>query len=376
MTVAIDVASDPAQIALLASDWERLVQENPDTADGLDATGGYPWFCALTRTFAPARQARIVVLREAGQVVGLLPLVQEGGGLCKRLAVASELYGGRNGLMLARQDPALLAALLRGVGQAYGPWQSLKLMVVHGSPTDRLLAQASAATGLSVATARGWESPYFALEASQDAFLAGVSKGLKQTVRTSLNKLKTLGQVRYEDIGPGMDPGVLLQAVLDIERDSWKHAAGSAITCKPEQQQFYQHLFDASLASGLIQGLLMYLDDTPVAYNFGLVRAGYYSCLKHSNRQAHQALSPNQVLNMVLVERLRARGVIQYDYMGAVEPHKMRWSPQTRTYLRTPTWVFGRSPCGVAGHALLRAKRWARARLGRQPAASTDDNAG
>ena len=202
-----------------------------------------------------------------------------------------------------------------------------------------------------------------------------MSKGLKQTVRTSVNKLKTLGSVRYEDIGPHQHPGDLLQAILDIERASWKHEAGSAITCRPEQERFYRNFFESNLGSGLIQGLLMYLDETPVAYNLGLVRAGYYSCLKHSNRQEHQGLSPNQVLNIVLIERLRLQGLTMYDYMGEVEPHKMRWSPETRTYLRTPTLIFSRSPCGVASHCLLRLKQWSRARLGRRAAAAFDDNA-
>ena len=344
----------------MAADWDRLVTENPDIANGLDATTSYHWFSALIQTFALGRSARIVLLRERGQVVGLLPLVQTGGGLCKQLAVASELYGGRNGLMLVRDDPLLLAALMRGARMAFGPWQSLKLMVVQGSRTARLLASAGPALGLRLASTAGWESPYFPLSATQDEFLADVSKGLKQTIRTSINKFKTLGEVRYEDIGPQQSPSAVLNAILDIERASWKHDAGSAITCRAEQELFYRNFLQSSLGSGLIYGIIMYLGDRPIAYNFGLLRSAYYSCLKHSNRQDHQSLSPNQVLNIVLIERLRAKGVLIYDYMGTTEAHKLRWSSQTRAYLRTPTWIFSHSLCGAAGNTLLRLKKWAR----------------
>ena len=360
MTVDIEVINDPARFAALAADWDRLVTENPDIANGLDATTSYHWFSALIQTFALGRSARIVLLRERGQVVGLLPLVQTGGGLCKQLAVASELYGGRNGLMLVRDDPLLLAALMRGARMAFGPWQSLKLMVVQGSRTARLLASAGPALGLRLASTAGWESPYFPLSATQDEFLADVSKGLKQTIRTSINKFKTLGEVRYEDIGPQQSPSAVLNAILDIERASWKHDAGSAITCRAEQELFYRNFLQSSLGSGLIYGIIMYLGDRPIAYNFGLLRSAYYSCLKHSNRQDHQSLSPNQVLNIVLIERLRAKGVLIYDYMGTTEAHKLRWSSQTRAYLRTPTWIFSHSLCGAAGNTLLRLKKWAR----------------
>lgn len=356
MTVDIEILSDPARFDSVAVDWDRLVTENPDAADGLDATSGYRWFCALIQTFDSGQSARIVVLRERGQIIGLLPLVQIGGGLCKRLAVASELYGGRNGLMLARDEPQLLSALLRGARLAYGPWQSLKMMVVEGSRTARLIAQAAPAIGLRINTLPGWESPYFPLADTQDAFMTGVSKGLKQTIRTSVNKLKGLGEVRYEDIGPAQAPQALLGAILGIEQASWKQAAGTAITCRPEQEAFYRRFFESNLASGLLQGIVMYIDDTPIAYNFGLMQSGYYSCLKHSNRQDQQILSPNQLLNIVLIERLRAKGVRAYDYMGTAEPHKLRWSGQTRTYLRTPTWLFSPSLCGATGHALLSLK--------------------
>lgn len=376
MTVDIEVIADPARFSSLATDWDRLVTENPDLAEGLDATTGYPWFCALIQTFEPGRTARVVVLRDGGRVVGLLPLVATGSGLCMRLAVASELYGGRNGLMLVRDDPALLRALLHGARMAFGPWQSLKLMVVEGSRTARLLNAAGPALSLRLATSAGWKSPYFALGSTQHEFMAGVSKGLRQTIRTSINKFNALGEVRYEDIGPEQSPSALLQAILEIERHSWKQAAGSAISCHPAQARFYRNFFESALGSGLVCGIVMYLNNTPVAYNLGVLRAGYYSCLKHSNLQAHQNLSPNQVLNLVLIERLRARGVSMYDYMGAVEPHKMRWSSATRTYLRTPTWIFSDSPCGTLGHAVSRLKKWGRHQIGSRPPELPTDPAG
>ena len=375
MTVDIEVIADRARFSSLATDWDRLVTENPDLAEGLDATTGYAWFCALVETFEPGRTARVVVLRDGGQIVGLLPLVATGSGLCKRLAVASELYGGRNGLMLVRDDPALLRALLHGARMAFGPWQSLRLMVVEGSRTARLLHAAGPAQSLRLTTSAGWESPYFALGSTQNEFMAGVSKGLRQTIRTSIHKFNALGEIRYEDIGPEQSPSALLQAILDIERRSWKHAAGSAISCHPAQALFYRNFFESALGSGLVCGIVMYLNNTPVAYNLGLLRAGYYSCLKHSNLDAHQNLSPNQVLNLVLIERLRARGVSMYDYMGAVEPHKMRWSSATRTYLRTPTWIFSDSLCGTLGHSMSRLKQWGRNRISRRPPELSTDPA-
>lgn len=357
MSVNIEVIQDPAQFGALAADWDRLVVESQHSANGLDATTGHLWFSALTQTFEQAQQARIVVLREGGQIVGLLPLVASGGKLCKRLMVATEIYGGRNGFMLKRNDPILLGALLRGIGMAYGPWHSLKMMIVEGSPSDQLLQSAGPGLGLNIIGNGGWDSPYFPLLDSHEEFVVGMSKGLKQTIRTSTNKFKTMGELRYVDIAPPQTPATLIDAILAVERASWKHESGTAITRNPNQERFYRELFPAGIEAGLIFGVIMFLNESPIAFNFGLLRSGIFSCLKHSDRQDHQNLSPNQLLNVVLIERLRARGVKTYDYMGHAEPHKMRWSGKTQTYFRHPTWIYGASPCGMIGYVQHRLKQ-------------------
>lgn len=369
MPLHIEVLADLERLSTIEAAWESLTKENTTPLDGLDATNGPLWFATLMRVFAQARASRIVILREGADIVGLLPMYAEPGiRFCQRLVAVTELYGGRNGFLLARPDPLLLATLLRGASQAFGGWQSIRTMLVEGSVSARLLEQLVGSSGFRAVHDSGWESPYFPLLEDAKDFNAGMSKGLRQTIRTASNKLRPLGELRFIEIsGPG-DANQAMEAILEVERLSWKHAAGTAITCVPEQEAFYRALFPEALASGSVYGQVLTLNGKPIAFNFGLIRSGVYLCLKHSNTQEHQPLSPAQILNVNLVDRLRERGVSTYDYMGKSEPHKLRWSTQTAAYTRRPVWIYSDTTCGRVGHATHLAKRWLRHHL-RKPRA-------
>lgn len=373
MPLRIEVLSDASQIAALRASWASLTQESAAPLVGLDATNGPLWFELLGRVFRKARCARIVVGYEGEQVVGVLPVyVEPGQQVCRRLVVATELYGGRNGFLLSKSDPALLAEMLRGVRRAFGSWQSIQMTLVEGSPSAQVLEQLVGNSGFRRLAEPGWSSPYFPILEDAQVFNAGMSKGLRQTIRTANNKLRPLGDLSFVEVCEPGQAQLAIDSILAIERLSWKQEAGTAITCVPEQEAFYRELLPAGLAEGLVYGQVLLLNGDPIAYNFGLIRSGVYSCLKHSNTTEHQPFSPAQVLNANLIDSLRARGVRLYDYMGKAEPHKLRWSGQTASYQRVPTWIYSDSPCGQAGYALHRLKRWARDHLGRETPKDTE----
>ena len=361
MKLSTEILSDLSRLDGLVPDWEALVAEDRDGLRGLDATNGPDWFQALTRTFPAARSARIVVLRNHGEVAGVLPLIAEPGRLgCRQLTLATSLYGGRNGFLLKYPDPALLGALLQAAKQAFGPWQSIRITLVDDSPSERLLRTVCPQLGLRIIEEPGSESPFFPVLADEQQFMAGMSKGLKQTMRTATNKFRSMGQLRVVEIADPASADKALDAILSIDRASWKQAAGSAITSKPTQEAFCRAFFAPALRAGLLYGQVLYLDESPLAYNYGLLKSGVYSSLNVSQTAEYEALSPGHLVNLHLINALRERGVVMFDYMGKAEPHKLRWSNHTQLYKRHQIWVYGRGACGAAGYFVHKLKRAAK----------------
>lgn len=368
---------DRVAIDALAAEWDALIRDDPHALDGQDGTMSFVWFDALRASFPVASAPSVVTCRSDGQLVGLLPVfMSRHRGWGSRLALPTELYGGRCGPLL-HPDPGVaveaLAALLGCLERNGGHWSSLQLALVEGHGAERLR---------TVCKNLGWrwqeeaipKSAGFPMPAPGTTLRDTLSANLQQNLRKAQNKAAKLSQpVRFRAFDSADAADELLQAVLHIERASWKHEAGSAITNHPQQQAFYAELFPRALRSGLLQAMVMYIGDEPVAHHFGLVRDGVFCCLKHSQAQAHQALSPSNLLMNEMLPRLAERGIQTFDWMGLVEEHKLRWSQASFLYQRClfrlyrPGWT-GRTESAVTslGGYYKRTQREVAARLSKK----------
>lgn len=360
MAMHTQVLDTPMAFDQLRNSWNGLVLKNSGPILGHDATSSFAWFEALLTAFPNARNTKIVVVHQDAEIVALLPVVSEETHLLgRRLIVPTVIYGGRNGFLLSHPSAELLTALLGGIQKAFGRWQSIRMWIVDKSESSQLLKQTCISDGYKVVSEPGGLSPYFPLCNDAAAFCAGMSKGLKQRLKAAPVKFSALGELVYQELLDESCFDTAMKAILAVERGSWKQEAGTAITCHPDQERFYRALFPRALRAGLLYGQILYLDEKPIAFSFGLVHAGVFSSLKHSQTTEFERLSPSHLLNAAMIIKLRAAGVTTYDFMGESEPHKLQWSDATGFYERQPVLIYSPSLWGKIGFAIHEIKRLA-----------------
>lgn len=343
----IEILSTAQEYETLRKAWNNLVQDDPRSMLGLDATSTYEWFETILAAFPEAADSRVIVLWENNEIVGILPvIIDQSSRLGPKLLVPTETYGGRNGPLLSRSDPELLRVLLGGLNQACPGWISLQCTVVSGSESEELLSETCKNSQYKLIGGGVLESPFFPIHETRESFETGITKGLRQLLRTSSNKFKSLGELNHKAFTNEADANQLLDIVFAIERKSWKHAAGTAITTNPRQERFYVELFPRAMKSGLLHAQVLILEDKPIAYNFGLCNQNVFSCLKHSHDQTLDKLSPSYLVNLALIDNLRNKGVVGYDFMGRTEPHKLRWSNSSGLYKRRISTIYNKNIFG------------------------------
>jgi len=348
-----------------------MVREDPVDLMGLDGTSTYCWFAAAMASREEASQPRVLVSRSGQALTGILPLLRASRNkLGSELCTVTDIIGGRNGLLMSSLDKGTLSVLLSHVKDAFPDWVALRFNMVAGSPHAEMFAATCRALGYPLHQQITPPSPFFPLLKSDEEFRPGVSKNVTQTMRKARNKAAKTGTLRFREFTTEGEAEELLQAVMLIERQSWKQGAGTAITSRPEQEAFYRALFPRAMREGLLLGLVLYLDEVPIAHHFGLIRGQVFSCLKHSNVESEAKLSPSHLVMDDLFPRLRAYGVKHLDCMGASEPHKLRWSNQNRFYERVSFTVYNKN---LKGRVLSAARRL-KATLQTKPSASPKDN--
>jgi hypothetical protein len=114
--------------------------------------------------------------------------------------------------------------------------------------------------------------------------------------------------------------------LLSIERQSWKHSHGTAITAIDHQRGFYKDLTLGALLTGRLYLTFLRISGKAVAYDLGLICDGRYYYLKTSFIETYRSYGVATVGRAKLLEQLIADGVTGFDFSGAPYEWEAQWS--------------------------------------------------
>lgn len=347
MTPEIQILRDPNQFRAIRNEWNDLVVDDPNRLAGHDALSTYEWFEASIESFPEGMSARVVTARENGALVGLLPVIRKmDSGLERRLLVSTELHGGRNGLLLRRQDPELLGAMISNLSGEFPDWRMLQLTLLKGEADETTLADCCRRYGYRSLGIGEQESPYFHIPTEHSALMSSYAKDVRSRVRSGTKKLEASGSISFFVVRGPEDVEEFISEMLAVETKSWKYTAGTSIANRPQQERFYRALLPKAAAAGMLRAIVLHLNGEPIAHSFGLVRCNVFCGLKISVAQKMNDLAPAHLLRHRQLHELIDLGIKTYDFMGRVEPHKLRWSNNNRSYLRRTHLLFNSSIAG------------------------------
>jgi CelD/BcsL family acetyltransferase involved in cellulose biosynthesis len=176
------------------------------------------------------------------------------------------------------------------------------------------------------------EQPSFHLRlpSSFDEYLAARSGKFRNHLKRAEKRLAAAGTVKFEVVDAAADIETAYAAMLDVERDSWKHAHGTAISAVAHQSGFYRDLCVAAGESGTLHLTFLRVEDVVVAYDFGLLAGGRYYYLKTSYRQAWREFGVATVGRARLIRDLIARGVAEFDFPAEPYEWEKQWTDGAR----------------------------------------------
>lgn len=328
--IAAEIVRPPASIEGLRADWDRLYR-----ASGREPSVSYEWSRAILRNHLAGRDDWfVVVLRRAGEIAGLVPMMTSRDRLLGRsvttLQPIQEKYNTHSDLLLADDSPELIGAWLDALA-GHREWDLLQM--------TRVLEHGALSTALSGELARRratcrWrlERPSFhlPLPASYTAYLAQRSGKLRNYLKRAEKKLAAEGALEFTRVDATGDFAAAYEDLLAIERDSWKHEHGTAISTIAHQEGFYRELSESALASGMLHLTFLRLGGAPIAYNLGLVAGRWYFYLKTSYRTQYRPHGAASVGRARLIEQLIAEGCTALDFPGEPYEWEQQWTDDVR----------------------------------------------
>jgi CelD/BcsL family acetyltransferase involved in cellulose biosynthesis len=351
--VSVDVLDGFGALPSLRDSWERIFQSRQH-----EPSASYEWTAAMARHHVrPDDRCRILRLDRDGRTVGLVPLVGREMSLLGRrvrlLMPLAEIYNTHSDLLLESVDDEVAAAVVTGLQRVAADWDCFRmsrLLATH--PLVASLQRAFGGAGFAHAQREGVPAYVLPLPETFDRYLADRSAKFRNYLRRVTKKLTAAGVVAVHELGAGdaLDQGY--DAMLAVERASWKESHGTSMTAVDHQAPFYRDLMQGARDAGRLHLQWLTLDGRPLAYNLGYLTAWGYHYLKTSYDHAWRALSPATVLRARLIESLVASRVPAFDFPGDPYEWEAQWTDTVRQ--RTVLTSYPRTLTGLALVALDR----------------------
>src|SRR5262249_31764317 len=124
--------------------------------------------------------------------------------------------------------------------------------------------------GYAFSTIPGVRSPYQVLNETWDEKLKALQPRFRTALRSREKRLREKGKLNLCFLDKRADCPSGLEAIHEIEQDSWKVDAGTAITAQDFQWQFYSQYAPLASEAGTLRIPILYFNNEPIAYDYAL----------------------------------------------------------------------------------------------------------
>lgn len=310
----------PAQ---LGEEWDALVAEASEPNAFAE-----PWFVMPSLARLGGQDVRMLAVREAGQLIGLLPLCVAGnyGRLPVRNVQNWLHFHAFLGTPLVRagQEQQFWTTVLGRLDDE--PWAAaflhIKGLVEHG-PVHRGLAAAAWLAGRPCDTVHRSERALLASDLPPQAYYEQtVRKKKRKELKRLQARLAELGQVATQTLTDSQQLAPWCDAFLTLERAGWKGVQGSALGCRAATETFFREAMAGAFAADRLDFLRLDLDGVPLAMLVNFITPPGSFSFKIAFDEGFARFSPGVLLQLENLALLDRPGV---DWMDscAVEDHPM-----------------------------------------------------
>jgi CelD/BcsL family acetyltransferase involved in cellulose biosynthesis len=339
----IEVLSDPGALPALRPYWERLT----DASQFSNVFSTFEWIWGWWHYIAQGAETHtqrlnILILRHAGEVVGIIPLlvrlVKKSGVVIRKIE-----FIGRDSLfdyqapLFANDYTGQANAVVDFLVRTRDQWDIIELHNL--TPQIATFVLPAFERALPTRVDRGEDCPFFLIEGPWDTVAQRATKPTRQTLRNQANRLEREGILCRIVERPDAEPG-LLDRLTELEsRKLVRGKAGDLVLARwPE---FFSFVFRELAPKGWIGVALMEKGSVLISYNL------FFRCGKSiwdytkAYDPAFSKFSPGTMLLPAIVDYAHSHAYREYDFLRGGEPYKMKWATCVRTTCHLQAWHGG-----------------------------------
>lgn len=315
----------------LYPEWEELF-----SAHTYEPSVSIGWTEALLRSHLESYPVISVVLRDATEVVGIVPLyikdVTKAGASLSTLCPVAEHFNTHSDMLLRDHSIETMSALLNGIFSIRARWDIFRInrFVVGHPALESMECALRHALTYRYRTDVTEPSFYIPLQGSFESYMNQRSGNVRSSVKRLAKKLHAAGEVKIVPQHENCDCEKAFQTIRLIEDSSWKHKNGTGITSTETQRVFYRELCRRESAERRLRLWVLHLNDRPIAYELGVVSENRYYDVHGSYNDEFKHEGPGTILFAHVIHELIEEAIHELDFFGEPFVGQQRWTQVAR----------------------------------------------
>ena len=338
----LDIVSEEEELAELRGEWSDLAAADPEPNVFLTWAWAHAWW----QHFGSGRvhhELHVVVVRDAGGVVGIAPLYRSRVGVGPLATTALQRInhdsGDYGGMLLSRRADEVVALVVDHLGAQLHSDDAVVVLsrLASDARFTSLLGDELVRHAATVETVVDQLGEACLFTDTTDGFdLAKQTK--KHKIRQRLRRLgEQHGDVAFvEHTGESLEAG--LDRLVSLHDRRWEEIDEpmQGLLAEPARREFLLDAIRALDAEGMVTLLSIEADGTPVAVELDFVHHNRVFLFKGAFDPDFAAFSPGQLLHHKVFEDGLAAGVEVFDFCRGDAQYKRRWATGER-HLTTVT---------------------------------------
>lgn len=329
--ISFEIVEEPDKIKEYHPKWDELFNSRE-----FEASLSLDWTEALVKTHLEGARYFLIVLRDSTGILGIVPLcireIKKHGLSLSTLIPISEYFNTHSDLLLSNSSEELTEVLLRALSNLNYRWDVFRMnRFVETSPVlNQIACNLKNGAAFNFEIRRAEPSFFIQLGNSYNDYLEKKSSNFRYKLKNVAKKMHATGDVAFSSTRDFRDFSEAYDIILSIERNSWKHKHGTAITSSEKQREFYRVLGQSAFNKGWLRLCILSLNHEPIAFEMGLVKGKKYYGVHGSYDEKFKKENPGTMLLARFIEDLIRDGIEEYDWFGEPFEFQSRWTDKFR----------------------------------------------
>jgi CelD/BcsL family acetyltransferase involved in cellulose biosynthesis len=312
---AIERITTEAELEALAPAWQDLWCRAPAATPFHSPAWLLPWWREIG-----GGDLRVLVARQDGRIVGLLPLYlqhERDGGKLLPLGIAISDY--LDGLFEAGSGPEVADAILRCLA-GRDDWRACELHPLRaGSPLLAARAPGCSHEILEFEPCQVLEVPPGARDLREV-----IPSGMRAKFRQAERRATKAGRVRFES-ATAASVAEILEAFFRLHAARWDSRDAPGVLADPAIQRFHRAAAPHLLKAGLLRLQALRLDEEIIAVVYALSAKDRAYCYLSGFNPDFGAISPGTLTVGHVIRQALGEGARAIDFLRGQERFKARW---------------------------------------------------